>query len=40
MAYWKLEIIDKDELTADDTGHIADLIQQGFTEGELNSDED
>lgn len=40
MAWWKLEITDKDDPTDDDLLHIATLIQQGFTEGELNAAEE
>ncbi len=39
MAWWKLEVIDKEELIDFDREHIADLIKQGYTEGDLSSDE-
>lgn len=39
MAYWKLEIIGKDEVTDYDKEHISELISQGYTEGDLSSDE-
>lgn len=40
MAWWKLVITDKPELSLDDQGHISELVLQGYTEGELTDDED
>ena len=34
MAYWKLEVIDA-ELEDEDREHIAELIKQGYIEGEI-----
>lgn len=39
MAYWKLVITGKDELTDADLSHICDVVYDGFTEGELNDEE-
>jgi len=36
MPWWKLDITDKEDLTDVDKEHIAKLIKQGYTEGELN----
>ena len=45
MGYWSLETSKTDaegsevELNMDDLGHITELINQGFTGGEVNDEE-
>ena len=46
MGYWSLETSKTDtqgnevELNMDDLGHICELINQGFTSGEINDKEE
>lgn len=46
MGFWKLETEKSDEqgnpveLNMDDLGHIAEAIQQGFTSGGINDEEE
>ena len=39
IGYWKIEITGVDELTDTDREHIASLIKEGFSEGEIIQDE-
>lgn len=39
MAWWDLSFTGKNELTDDDREHIAKLITEGFTGGQLNDNE-
>ena len=46
MGYWSLETSKTDaegnevELNMDDLGHIAELVNQGFTSGEINDEDE
>lgn len=40
MAWWKLTIIGKENLTEEDIDHISKLIAEGYIEGDLTDDDE